>query len=236
MIAASMPPAGDMNEEPAERHPLSFTLRVTLSPHAAERITDRLSLSMEEVMAMINQGRTICLTNLFLNYSRRGKFIFYSAADNDFFIAIIGFSEVSDTGILITVLTREQYENDTGEKISFGYRSRAVASAVGRDEYNEWRTRDALSDLGAKNCNGNYKNIRLKIDYLDNDMNAATVILRSPPIGIDLFLSKPMRELLEIDTFSDWLLTRIRRKAIPADKIVTMHLLIGVGDIVELEA
>lgn len=216
------------------RHPYDFVLDVDACVHALGRIGDRLTMSGEAVLRLINDGRTVCLSSPFKNFQNRGRFLFYSPLDSDFFVAVIAISDVSRKGLLVTVLTREQYEQDVGGELNVGTMKRAARMALIPKEYRAWILKTCPPDELAVSVSGKFKNIRLNVEYWDEESGRESIFLSNLPVGADVLMSAPIRELLEIEDFSSWLLERLKRKGIPLDRIISFYLIKGAGERIEL--
>ncbi|MEN3374440.1 hypothetical protein [Dechloromonas sp. ZS-1] len=216
------------------KHSYDFTLSVEPSKHAVCRIGDRLSMDPKDVLQLINEGRAVRLSNPFTNGQNRGRYLFYSAPDKDFFVAIIAVSEISHTGFLITILTREQHEKDTGNLLESGYQKRAVQSALTNKEYAVWVADHFPPPENAVNKAGKYKNIRLNVEYWDENNGRKLVFISNPPISADELRSTPIRKLLDNGVFAQWLLERLNKKAVPIDRIISFNMITGVNETTEL--
>jgi len=191
-------------------------------------------MDSEDVLDLINNGRSICISNPFSNSQNRGRYLFYSGLENDFFVAVIAVSDISKKAILITILTREQHEQDIGKNLDRMSQKRAAKSVLTQKEYAEWVARSFPPVESSVNQSGKFKNIRLNIEYWDENAGRKLVIFSSPPISADALRSVPVRELLDNDVFAFWLLERLNRKAVPLDRIITFHLVCGIDNITEL--
>lgn len=216
-----------------KRHRFDFTLSVEVCAHAIFRMEQRLTMEPEALLRIINEGRAICLTNPFSNAQNRGRYLFYSAPDSNFFVAVIAISETSKTGLIITILTREQHERDIGKSLEIGSQKRAAQSVLAPKEYADWVAKHFPPPKNAVNQTGKFKNVRLSVEYWDEN-GRRLVFISNPPISADELRSAPIRHLLVNDVFASWLLERLTAKAVPMDKIISVHLITGVGDQLEL--
>lgn len=188
----------------------------------------------EAVLHLINEGRSVCLSNPFANFQNRGRYLFYSVLDNDFFIAVIAVSDISRKGLLVTILTREQHERDIGRELERSHRKRAVKSVLPSKEFTNWLAGNLPPVEDSVNQAGKYKNIRLNIEYWDEIDGRKALFISTPPISAEALRSAPVRKLLDNDVFASWLLERLNKKAIPMDKIIAFHLFSGIDEKTEL--
>jgi hypothetical protein len=78
------------------------------SEHALERVKERLSLSIEEVAAILDHDLAVFVG--IDEYSNRHRRLFFSVPDNNFFIAI----QDADSGEVVTILPLEYHLNLRG--------------------------------------------------------------------------------------------------------------------------
>lgn len=116
-------------------------LQYAMTDHARERVGQRTALVEDELLSMLQSGRSIQLNLSKDHHEGRVYQLFFSPRDNSFFVAVTFPERRTDnpTGVVITILTAEQHEADRGP-LSPSYLLRAAEIALGADGYGALRT------------------------------------------------------------------------------------------------
>lgn len=80
---------------------------------ALKRLQERSTMTPDQLIELLEDGRSVWLNNPDKHWENRGYILVYSVADNAFLIPIVA-KEKHNSAVMVTVLTKVQYETDKG--------------------------------------------------------------------------------------------------------------------------
>lgn len=184
-------------------------LRFSLNTHAEERIAERTTMSPADVLEVLNTGRAVRLNDPAKHFERRAYYLFFSKRDKEHLVAVTRpTTQLHGSGIVVTVLTRGQYENDHGP-----LRSEALLSAGRRvldpADYIAMRedVRRARADAGG--LPWKRRDLNVQVHYWDGDCKAACQRVGPPRVPMKHLVDHGLAGVHRHPAFWSWLESKL---------------------------
>lgn len=206
----------------------SMYLSFGMSDHAIERLSQRSKLSSEELLAMLNSGRTISLGSFMRSHEGRARHLLYSAKDKAFFVAITAPSTtIGVSGTVVTLLTREQYENDMG-RIELSYLLRSAHVALDANDYVVLKKELVAHESHGRPYALRRPKILVSVHYFDAERRERVWRARSPNVPLAHLAEHGLLAIHRHPAFWAWLAQRTDGRIDPGVSIDRIE--VGAGD------
>lgn len=181
-------------------------MKFDLTTHAMDRIKEkvRTDITPDALLDILNSGRAILIGNPLTRANQRAAYLFFSHVDQQFLAAIVGVPDENRPGIVITLLSQDQLENDLGP-LNMALYCRAAKMIMADAEYAAW----FQANYGEKP-----KGLQLAIRHAIAGGGYKTSFIRYPHNDIDDLLGAGFLSLNTNLEFISWLNERLQKKGI----------------------
>jgi hypothetical protein len=211
------------------------------SMHAIESLIMRTRMSADDLMEILMAGRGIWMNNPANHWQNRAYVLIYSVEDAAFFIVIIACDPGKKTGAIVTVLTREQFENDKGE-IDRRFLVRALCSSkASKETINEFRfnlspSRRVLKSQAKweEKLAERAQRVTVMVDYTTLTGVFDRIQLINPPGHDAEDVKEDLSKLANQPDFAAWVAVEAAKKGVPVERVLGLKARRGDGDAIAL--
>lgn len=211
------------------------------SMHAIESLIMRSRMSADDLMEALVSCRVIWLNNPERHWQNRAYVLLYSVVDAAFYVVIVACDPGKKTGSIVTVLTREQFENDKGE-IDRRNLIRAMCSSKASEEtirefkFNLAPTRrlQKAQEKWEQKLAARAQRVTVLVDYTTLTGVFERIELVSPPCQDEDAVKDDLVQLMAQPGFIDWVAVEAAKKGVPVERVLGLKARRGEGELVSL--
>lgn len=184
-------------------------LSFTLNEHAEQRIGERSTMAPAEVLEVLNTGRSVRLNDPARHFQKRAYYLFFSARDNKPFVAVTRpATKLRDSGVLVTLLTQEQYENDHG-RLHSDLLLKAARQVLDRPAYEALRTAVRQRREDRTGLSFRRKDMNVSVHYWGKGYQLQSRRVGPPRVPMQHLLEHGLAAVHRHPAFWAWLQTRL---------------------------
>ena len=185
-------------------------LRFSLNEHAEQRTAERSTMLPAEILEVLNTGRAVRLNDPARHIKHRAYYLIFSVRDNKHLVAVTRpTTKLHSNGTVVTVLTREQYENDHG-RLHSDKLLNASRRVLDRTAYEAMREqiRQVREDATGLPWKRNWLNIH--VHYWDSECNAMCLRVGAPRVPMKHLVDHGLAAVHRHPAFWTWLEKKLK--------------------------
>lgn len=175
-------------------------------------------MSSDDLLALLTSGRGIWMNNPGKHWQHRSYILLYSTADEAFFIAIVACDPDTNNASIVTVLTKEQYENDRGlifERIL----ARAMRSSfASKESVKEFCAEHNLVSRRKQR----QSNFSILVEYKAASGVIDRAVLFHPPGHSSAEVTENERKIVDQPGFWEWFGHKVAAQNIPLENVLAL--------------